>query len=79
MSQTTLRVDAEVRDRVTRLVDQTHRSANDVLVAALEAYEDRIFWSTYDQAVGEGIDEDPDVRLWDRTLIDALGDGPRAG
>lgn len=79
MPSTTVRVDVEIRDRINSLAKAAGITGSEVLVRALEAYEDRAFWNDY-QAAAVSLRADPDAwaaeqaerAAWERTSGDGL-------
>lgn len=75
MSSTTLRVTADLRDRVNRLGRRTHKSANDLLSDALDRYEEALFWEEYARAAAEpDASESAEAALWERATLADLAD-----
>ncbi len=80
VDSTTLRVSAQVRDRVNRIGADLHKPANDVLELALNRLEEALFWEAYAQADARLKDDRAlstarakEAALWDGATTDGLG------
>lgn len=78
---TTVKVSVPTRDRINAIGAATRQTAEQVVGAALDEYERALFFDEYRAAVDDEVERGthPEVarelKLWDRTLRDGLGDG----
>jgi hypothetical protein len=76
MGTTTIKVSTHTRDRIRAFGGPEHKSADAVIVEALDELERRRFWDQFDAAVAaEGGDDLRDEsEVWAGTLKDGLSD-----
>ncbi|MFN7925995.1 MAG: hypothetical protein U0Q16_38210 [Bryobacteraceae bacterium] len=71
---TSVRINAAANALLSDLAVKTGRSKAQVIEEALAALEERLFWTSVQEAFAEG--ESPEMRaereLWDRTVGDGL-------
>ncbi len=83
MVSVTVRVSSETQERIRRISENQHRSVSEIIAAAIDSYEDTLFWDAYDRSTAE-LRADPeawaaykkDMAAFDGTLQDGLKDDP---
>lgn len=85
MNTATIRVQTKTRDRLQQLSQARKQSISTIVEEAISQYDDATFWADYQQRI-ETIRADPaewsalqdDVKVFEGTLLDGLGDEPNS-